>query len=59
MSMYNSEDDAVATKLEYLKADLKELKQELIYRYESDDSKFSLDYLEKIMRSIDNLIDNI
>ena len=59
MSMYNSEDDILVTKLEDLKVDLSEIKNELMNRYESDDSDLSSTYLERIMRSIDDLISDI
>lgn len=59
MSMCNSDDEILVVNLNNLKDDLMEMKYHIAKRLNSDDTDFSLEYLERVYNALDNLIDII
>ena len=59
MSMYSSDDEILVVNLNNLKDDLMEMKYHVAKRFDSDDTDFSLEYLERVYNALDNLIDAI
>lgn len=59
MSMYNWDDETLVANLNDLKDDLMEMKYQVGKRYNSDDTDFSYEYLERVWIALGNLIDTI
>lgn len=59
MSMYNWDDESLATNLDDLKDELIEMKYQVEKRYNSDDTDLSYQYLERVWIALGNLIDII